>query len=150
MTTSMMDPRLDPDKPTLVCMMGLPRSGKSTWIKDLMGLYPVVSTDALRLEMYGQRKWMPGEKLIWATADLMVRTLFRAGHTSVILDATNLTRWERDQWKSEKWDTVFHEISTPLWTCIDRANRDGMPDLEEVILQLAAGSEPLGHDELRW
>ena len=126
---------------TLICMMGLPRSGKSTWA--LAQRIPVISPDAVRMEMYGQRFWAPGEKMVWATTDLMVRTLFESGNNVVILDATNTTRWQRDQWISESWETCFKVINTPRSICVERAEAAGQLDLIPVINKMFMDYEEL-------
>ena len=83
---------------TLIAMVGLPRSGKSTWAKKAG--HPIVSPDAIRLALHGQRFISEAEPFVWAIAKAMVRALFLAGHSAVILDATNNTRKRRDEWKS--------------------------------------------------
>ena len=127
--------------------MGLPRSGKSTVAKT-MG-YPIVNPDAIRLAVYGQRFWAAGEKLVWANADIMVKALFGAGHDKVVLDATNLTRWQRDQWQSKDWETIIHPIHTPPDVCKQRAIDTCQPDLVEVIDMMLEKFEPLEEDESR-
>ena len=130
----------------LICTMGFPRSGKSTWVKDQN--VPIVSPDAIRLAIHGQRFWAPAEKQVWATANLMVRALFNAGHDTVIMDATNITRKQRDQWDSTEWETVFHHVDTIPAICEHRALYDQMPDLVEVIQRMEAEFEPLEDDEV--
>ena len=130
----------------LICTMGFPRSGKSTWVKDQN--VPIVSPDAIRLAIHGQRFWGPAEKQLWATADLMVKALFNAGHETVIMDATNLTRKQRDQWQSEEWETVFHHVDTDQAICESRALHDQMPDLIDVIRRMVDEFEPLDDDEV--
>ena len=131
----------------LICMMGFPRSGKSTWVKDQN--VPIVSPDAIRLAIHGQRFWAPAEKQVWATANLMVRALFNAGHDTVIMDATNITRKQRDQWDSTEWETVFHHVDTNQTICESRALHDQMPDLIDVIRRMSEEFEPLEDDEVR-
>jgi len=129
----------------LICMMGLPRSGKST-IAKTMG-YPIVSPDALRLSIYGQRFWGPGEKMVWATAHIMVRALFEAGHDVVIVDATNFNRSQRDQWKNSEWELYFKYVPTTKEVCIQRAIDGGWEDLVDIIEMMATRFEPLEEDE---
>ena len=74
----------------------------------------------------------------------MVRALFLAGHSKVILDATNTTRKRRDEWQSKEWITVFHVINTPVELCLERAD----PILIPVISRMWENQEPLGEDEL--
>jgi len=133
---------------TLICTMGLPRSGKSTWTRK-QG-FPIVEPDAVRLELYNQKYWGPGERMVWAVVDLMVRALFRAGNETVILDATNIQRSSRDKWQSDNWKTVFHYVDTDTDTCQARAAESGFPELAEVIERMDLDFEPLGEDELRY
>ena len=133
---------------TFICTMGLPRSGKSTWVKEQN--FPIVNPDAIRLAIHGQRFWAPAEKQVWAPANLMVRALFGAGHETVILDATNTSRKQRDQWQSDEWTTVFHHVDTPVALCEDRAVYDQMPDLIDVIRRMVDEFEPLEDDEIRY
>ena len=132
---------------TLICMVGLPRSGKSTWARK-QG-FPIVNPDAVRLTLYGQRFWKPGEKMVWAVVDQMVRALFLAGNETIILDATCCLRWQRDQWQSDEWKTVFKVIDTDAATCTFRAGETNQPDLVEVIERYKEEFEPLEEDEIR-
>ena len=133
----------------LICTMGLPRSGKSTWARK-QG-YPIVSPDAIRLELYGKSFWIPGEKMVWAIADLMVRSLFTAGHSVVILDATNFSKTQRSKWYSPDWITVFKEIDTDYLECMRRAQKEGREDLYRIIRHMYLNYEPLeiGEDYLK-
>lgn len=132
----------------LIATVGLPRSGKSTWARD-QG-YPIVNPDAIRLSMHGQRFVERAEPLVWAVAKCMVRSLFTAGHRTVILDATNTTRKRRDEWRSADWGLFFKPVGTPRDVCVERARSAGDDEIEEVINRMAAGFEPLGPDEPRW
>src|SRR5580698_4180408 len=111
---------------TLICTVGLPRSGKSTWAQQTMkdkGL-PIVNPDAIRLAVHGQRFVAVAEPFVWATAKAMVRSLFLAGHDAMIVDATNTTRKRRDEWQSPDWRTLFVEMDASEETCIKRAAND--------------------------
>ena len=133
---------------TLICTMGLPRSGKSTWARNQP--FPVISPDAVRLALHGKRHWPPGETMVWALLPLMVKALFEAGNDTVILDATNVTRWEREQWQSDQWETVFHFIDTDAATCAARVLITNQPDVIEAIDRKSKEFEPLEEDELRY
>lgn len=133
---------------TLICTMGLPRCGKSTWARNQP--FPVLSPDAIRLALHGQRFWGPGEKMVWALVPMMIRTLFESGNDTIILDATNVSRWQRDQWQSAEWDTVFHHIDTPADVCVVRAIATEQPDVVEVIADMVEKFEPLEEDEKRY
>jgi predicted kinase len=127
---------------TLHMMIGLPRSGKSTKAKALG--FPIVETDSIRLVIHGTAWRVEAEPLVWATAKIMVESLFLAGHDDVILDATNHTLKRREEWSSEKWQMKYYVIDTPQEICIDRANRDGKFALVPVIKRMANDFEPIG------
>ena len=99
-----------PEK-TLILTVGLPRSGKSSWAR-CQG-YPVVNPDSIRLRLHGQVFAPQAEPFVWAVAHLMVESLFEAGHSTVILDATNISRRRRRGWRtnSARWST--HATSWP-------------------------------------
>lgn len=130
---------------TLICLVGLPRSGKSTWAKTAG--HPIVSPDAIRLAIHGQRFIAEAEPFVWAIAKAMVRSLFLAGHNAVILDATNNTRKRRNEWQSPHWDTLFEVIDTPAAVCIERAQAEDRQDIVPTIIRMAHEHEPLGDDE---
>jgi predicted kinase len=134
---------------TLLCTVGLPRSGKTTWARaysKAQGV-PIVNPDSVRLAIHGQRFIAEAEPFVWAVVKAMVNALFLAGHDEVIVDATNTTRKRRDDWKSPKWTTRFLVIPTSAEECVRRAGYDA--EMAAVIQRMAAAWEPLGDDELR-
>ena len=106
---------------TLILMVGLPRSGKSTRALELG--HPIVSPDAIRLSIHGHYFIYESEGLVWTFARYMVQSLFEAGHDTVIMDACNTKRRRRDQWVSPKWNREFCEINTPSYVCRQRAGQ---------------------------
>lgn len=134
----------------LICTVGLPRSGKTTWARK-QGL-PIVNPDAIRLATHGQRFWAPAERRVWADAYHMVRCLFLAGHTTVIVDATHMTRKRRDFWIADagnpggvSWSVAFRRFDVAASVCRERAHGDAK--LIEVIDRMDNQQEPLGFDE---
>ncbi len=127
----------------LICTVGLPRSGKSTWAQAQP--YPIVNPDSIRLALHGQRYYAPAEPLVWYTAKIMVMSLFTAGHDRVIVDATNTTRKRRDEWSSPLWGTVFKLMDTPDEVCLQRATGD--PEIFPVIERMIKQREVLRDDE---
>ena len=114
-------------------LIGLPRSGKSTKARELG--FPIVEPDAIRktLKCYPFDPSM--EHLVWSTAQLMVSSLFNAGHRDVILDAVNHTKERRSLWESEEWAIKFHQIQTPEGVCISRlteSNQALLPIIERM------------------
>ncbi len=133
---------------TLILCMGLPRSGKTTWSRK-QG-YPIVCPDAIRLALHGQRYVESAEPMVWAIARYMVAALFLAGHTKVILDATNTTRKRRDEWRGKGWAVRVKLVDTAKEVCLTRANRENDAEIVPVIERMAAQWEPLGPDEYQW
>ena len=128
-------------KPNLHLMVGLPRSGKST-IANTMG-YPIVNPDSIRLALHGQAFIGDAEPMVWVIAKYMVKSLFIAGHSDVILDATNITKARRDEWKSKKWNRQFVVVDTPKDVCLERANEALIP----IIERMANEFEPVSDEE---
>jgi predicted kinase len=135
----------------LICTVGLPRSGKSTWAQQAARQLraAIVSPDAIRLAIHGQKFLASAEPLVWATAKIMVRSAFLAGHRTVVLDATNVTRARRDEWRSKDWSTYFRFFEADRCECMCRAVREGDLALLPVIERMAAEFEPLGADEIQ-
>lgn len=127
----------------LILTVGLPRSGKTTHARTLG--FPVVQPDAVRLAVHGQRFLAAAEPLVWAVAGVMVRALFLAGHDAVVLDATNVSRKRRDQWRDAAWEREFHVLTTPVAVCLDRAGDDA--EMRGVIERMAGQWEPVGAGE---
>jgi len=127
----------------LILTVGLPRSGKTTHARTLG--FPVVQPDAVRLAVHGQRFLAAAEPLVWGLVDVMVRSLFLAGHDAVVLDATNVSRKRRDQWRGRAWSREFHVLTTPADVCLDRAGEDA--EMRRVIGCMARDWEPVGEDE---
>jgi predicted kinase len=140
------------NKPLLICMMGLPRSGKTTIVKKLRYKHgaPVVRRDDIRLAMHGQRFQKLAEPFVKAVSDVMIRSLFLSGHEVVICDETNYSRAARDFHKSNDWHTVFYEVCTTPEICQNRAAATGQKDLIPVIADMWERREPLGDDEARY
>ena len=134
----------------LICTVGLPRSGKTTWAKkysEEQGI-PIVNPDSMRLAIHGQRICLQAEQFVWATVNAMIRALFMAGHERVILDATNISRKRRDVLKFLECEVLFTPIDTPVELCKLRAAND--PDILPVIDKMALEFEPLGDDEIEY
>ena len=125
----------------LVLTVGLPHSGKSTWARR-QGL-PVVNPDSIRLALHGQVFQPLAEPFVWATAKVMVRALFLAGHSTVVLDATNTTEKRRSEWTDREWALCFRVFDTPAAVCAERARQAGREDLLPVIERMAAQYEPV-------
>ena len=54
-------------KHLLICTMGLPRSGKSTWSKKMAQKYgiPIVCPDSIRISLYARDFIVEAEPMVW-------------------------------------------------------------------------------------
>jgi predicted kinase len=125
----------------LILTVGLPRSGKSTWARRQKA--PIVSPDAIRLALHGQRFELLAEPFVWAVAKTMVRALFLAGHDTVIVDATNTTKTRRDEWRSGAWRIGFKVLETSASECLTRATLEQDGYIVPVIERMAKQFEPI-------
>lgn len=139
-------------KPLLIAMVGLPRSGKSTIVKNLAKTLraPVVRKDDIRLALHGLRYESLAEDFVRAIAKVMVRSLFLSGSPVIIADETHYSRAARDHMRDKAWDTVFYEVETSPDVCKERAVATNQADLIPVIDSMYARFEPLGDDEQRY
>ena len=116
-------------EPLLIILVGFPRSGKSTWVKENKELARnkalVVEPDWIRTNILGHQFHKPAEPIIWLIADSFIRIALSQGHT-VILDGINLFPFVR-----EKYIALAKEmgagvecvwINTPMDVCVERNN----------------------------
>jgi predicted kinase len=147
----------------LIMLVGLPRSGKTTWAQR-QG-HPIVNPDAIRLALHGHAYIKESESIVWAVARYMVVALFGAGHDTVILDACNNTRKRRDTWADDAWSREFVVFGAPKDVCIARVrkgcgrfgengptggtldNLDIAGNLIEMIERMANQHEPVDRSE---
>jgi len=129
-------------KHELILLVGLPRSGKSTWARKQN--YPIVNIDSIRLALHGQRYQPEAEDFIWAITFIMVDALFKAGNTHVIVDATNNTERRRSKWKNKFKDIAnikLKIIKTSKEECIKRAKEGNNLHLIHVIERMDPESD---------
>jgi len=113
----------------LVCTVGLPGSGKSTWALAWVAQDPAgrarVGRDGLRETLRGARVWSdPGlEAQVTVAQHATVRALLQAGW-SVVVDDTNLRRDHLTRLIQIGQEcgaaVVVHRMDTPLEECIRR------------------------------
>jgi predicted kinase len=129
----------------LIATVGLPRSGKTTFCKAYHQKYgaPIVNPDSIRLAIHNHRFITEAEDLVWATAHIMVRSLFLAGNNIVLLDSCNCSEKRRLPWITKNFDTVFINIDTDKETCIQRAGEDVA--IVPVINRMADNGDDITH-----
>ncbi len=130
--------------PTVVVLVGLPASGKSTWAAGK----PVLSSDAMRALLAGDERDQSIHKEVFAAIRYLLKERIRLGRPVTYVDATHLTPWERAPYKRLKGvrlEAVFFD--TPLEVCKarNRARARVVPD--EVIDRMAAKLVKPARDE---
>lgn len=136
----------------LLCMVGLPRSGKSTRARWLAVEHNgvVVNPDSIRLAAHGQAFAAAAEPLIWWMARVQVQSLFAVGHKLVILDATSITHAARNEWvRPKEWATCWVPVSTPAEVCKERARLTNQMHMIGVIERMVVQQEPLSPEEAK-
>jgi predicted kinase len=139
---------------TVVLMMGLPRSGKSTKAAQLRKEkgWPIVNRDSIRLAMHGQRYVSEAEPMVKAMAIIMVRALFNAGHDVIVVDETSIKLETRKFWGSgnsdSEWEVKVLHIATSAEVCLERADLTNDERIKNVIIRMNEDFEPLEENEV--
>ncbi len=140
---------------TLLLMVGLPRSGKTTQARKIARergvAVMIVSPDAIRMALHGQPYIPTAEPLIWAMARIQAHAAFIAGHEYVIIDATNTTVKRRAEWvKLAKGipgcETAALLCGATMDLCLRRAVADGREDLIPPIERMNDEQEEIDEE----
>jgi len=127
------------NRPTLICTVGLPFSGKDEWAKT-QGL-PVVALQAIKEGLSKSKK--ETEALTYTKQ--LIQSLFLSGNPVVILLAENLTEKDRAFWQDDaRWHTQYREFKiTELEAMrIAQANNASKATLDQIKTKVKA-YEPL-------
>lgn len=110
-------------KPKFTLLVGLPRSGKSTWIKEHCGNAIVVSNDWIREEILGTHYSETANAIIWTIADATLRIVLGQGKDA-IYDGVNLTKATRkfyiDLARKYNAKVKIVVMNTPVEVCMKR------------------------------
>lgn len=126
-----------PETPTIHATVGLPYAGKTYWARNKSR--PIVSPDAVRLALHGERFLPKAEEMVWSMSHYMVDSLFLAGHREVIVDATNIKPKRQREWTDRHPDCRFRWwiFPTPASVCIERAKLAGDEAIQPIIRRMA-------------
>jgi predicted kinase len=125
----------------ITLMIGLPRSGKSTWIEQNKTNEAIISADDLRYIVYNQRFWSDGEPMMWSIRTMMLKYLMQQG-MDIIIDETNSTIARRKaiiDMAKENGYTIIGNVLEKAWVdeCVERAMNEGQTDLIPIINRMA-------------
>jgi predicted kinase len=118
----------------LKVMVGLPRSGKTTYCEQHLkpSGWVVVNPDSFRLAIHGHKFISAAEPFVWATVYAAVDGLRMAGH-NVVVDGCHLTKKRREPWVQR--GAEFMPMGTTKEICIQRAGDDH--EIIQVIHRMA-------------
>lgn len=128
----------------IIVLVGLPGSGKSTYLKKLgtAGL----ASDKIRLLLADDETDQSVQKHIFQTLRYLLRQRLAVGRPVTYIDATNLTPRERRPYleiarkRGCTAEAVFFDV--PLETCRKRNQRRPRVVRDDVLLRMAARLTP--------
>lgn len=124
---------------TMVVLIGLPKSGKSTYADKYYRDYQLLCADDIRYSL-GFNYNSDAEPMVWAIHDLMLYAAIRRGR-SVCIDSTNtqLHRIRHYEDIAVKYNYSFGRviINTPIEICLSRNN--GVYSVPEEIIKRMNG-----------
>jgi predicted kinase len=132
----------------LILLIGVPGSGKSFWVEQRCQTHDgqiVISTDAIRAELFGDEAVQGAWLLVWQTIqqrfELAVEQINQGQALTAIYDATNARRRNRRQAIALAHSTGFSHITgvwfdVPLWLCLERNQRRSRRVPDEVLQRM--------------
>lgn len=128
----------------MVILVGLPGSGKSSYLRD-RGIV-ALSSDAVRLLLAGDETDQTIHRKVFATLRYLLKQRLAIGQPVTYIDATHLTRWERRPYLklAEIYgcdaEAIFFDV--PLEVCRERNRRRNRVVPDEVMERMAAKLVP--------
>jgi len=136
----------------IVVLVGLPGSGKSTWVKGR----PVISSDAVREMLSGDATNQGMNRLVFRTMRQLLKARLDAGAEVTYIDSTALSLWERRSWVrfAELHECPVEAVffDTPLEECRRRnaLRARVVPEdaMERMVRRLVEPSEGEGFERV--
>lgn len=126
----------------LIQMVGLPASGKSTYLKTHYKNCVIVSLDEIRRVFFGHQFHQNAEPFVLGIAKNLVRLLLQQ-NKSVVIDSTGLLYQFRKEWRNigNEYNAYYSIvwITTPVETCLKRNRKrpEGKRVPDDVITRMS-------------
>ena len=136
-------------KQKIVLAVGLPGSGKSTYLAKL-GAHPI-STDSIRLQLADDETEQTIHARVFATARYLLRQRLELKRPVTYIDATNLTRRDRKSFIAIARahgciaEALFFDVPLDVCKARNAARHRLVP--EDVLDKMSAKLQPPSRDE---